>query len=108
MVTTDDSRERKRASMEQIAKFRRDGQIPVGDGTFLPIMSVALPEKEVTNMPMTDGYAGNKCVKMLRDTGCSSAIVKEDLVSEENKLTAQSRSSSGLWWTWIHHTFQCD
>ncbi|KAK3769210.1 hypothetical protein RRG08_005157 [Elysia crispata] len=57
--------------MEQIAEFRRDGQIPVGDGTFLPITGVALPEEEVTNMPVTDGYVGNECVKVFRDTGCS-------------------------------------
>ena len=71
--------------MEQIAEFRRDGQIPVGDGTFLPIMGVALPEEEVKNMPVTNGYVGNKCV-VLRDTTCSNAIVKEDVVTEENKL----------------------
>ncbi|RUS91501.1 hypothetical protein EGW08_000722 [Elysia chlorotica] len=72
--------------MEQIAEFRRGGQIPLDDGTFLPVTSVALPEEEVTNMPVTKGYVDNHPVKGLRDTGCSSAIVREDLVPEENRL----------------------
>ena len=59
VVTTDGSLERKRASMEQIAEFRRDGQIPVGGGTFLPITGVAVTEEKVINMPVTDGYVGN-------------------------------------------------
>ena len=38
--------ERKHGSLEQIEEFRRDGQIPVGNGSFLPLTSLVLPESE--------------------------------------------------------------
>ena len=45
--------------------------------------SAALPGEEVTNMAVTD--VENKIVKMLRDTACSSAIIKEDLFLKKKK-----------------------
>nr|KAG5689620.1 hypothetical protein BaRGS_035243 [Batillaria attramentaria] len=73
----DCTREEKRATPDQIEFFKKSGHIPLSDGeTFLPVSNIAVPETEVTNMP----------VKVLRDTGCSSVIVREDLVAEDQKL----------------------
>ena len=37
-------------------------------------------------MPVCEGRVGDAPVRVLRDTGCSSIVVKEDLVPEEDKL----------------------
>ncbi|KAK7484344.1 hypothetical protein BaRGS_00024469 [Batillaria attramentaria] len=37
-------------------------------------------------MPVVAGLVGDSPVKVLRDTGCSSVIVREDLVAEDQKL----------------------
>ena len=34
-------------------------------------------------MPVVKGRVGEKCVDVLRDTGCSGIVVKRDLVSED-------------------------
>ena len=65
---------------EQNEDFRRDGQIPVGNGSFLPLTSLVLPDKEEANVPVFEGRVGDTPVRVLRDTGCSSSVVKEDLV----------------------------
>ena len=44
-----------------------------------------------SNMPVTDGYVGDTKVRVLRDTGCSGAVVKSNLVSD-NQLTGQYKS----------------
>ena len=41
------------------------------------------------NMPVTEGYVGQVRVSVLRDSGCNSVIVKEDLVQKE-QLTGTS------------------
>ena len=55
VIKSDDSRERKRMRMEQIAEFMRDGQISVGDGTCLPLPSLVLQEEEATAVLVTNG-----------------------------------------------------
>ena len=45
-----------------------------------------LPDKEEANVPVCEGRVGDTPVRVLRDTGCSSIVVKEDLVPEEDKL----------------------
>ena len=37
-------------------------------------------------MPFCEGRVGDTPVRVLRDTGCSSIVVKEDLVPEEDKM----------------------
>ena len=85
-MPAEETSERKHCSLEQIEEFRRDGQIPVGNGSFLPLSSLVLPDKEEANVPVCEGRVGDTPVRVLRDTGCSSIVVKEDLVSEEDKL----------------------
>ena len=86
VMPAEETSERKHGSLQQIEEFRRDGQIPVGNGSFLPLTSLVLPDKEETNMPVCEGRVGDAPVRVLRDTGCSSIVVKEDLVPEEDKL----------------------
>ena len=86
VMPADETSERKHGSLEQIEEFRRDGQIPVGNGSFLPLTSLVLPDKEEANVPVCEGRVGDAPVRVLRDTGCSSIVVKEDLVPEEDKL----------------------
>ena len=86
VMPAEETSERKHCSLEQIEEFRRDGQIPVGNGSFLPLSSLVLPDKEEANVPVCEGRVGDAPVRVLRDTGCSSIVVKEDLVPEEDKL----------------------
>ena len=85
-MLADETSERKHGSLEQIEEFRRDGQIPVGNGSFLPLTSLVLQDKEEANVPVCEGGVGDALVGVLRDTRCSSIVVKEDLVPEEDKL----------------------
>ena len=85
-MPAEETSERKHGSLEQIEEFRRDGQIPVGNGSFLPLTSLVLPDKEEANVPVCEGRIGDASVRVLQDTGCSSIVVKEDLVPEEDNL----------------------
>ena len=50
MMPAEETSESKHCSLEQIEEFRRDGQIPVGNGSFLPLTSLVLPDKEEANV----------------------------------------------------------
>lgn len=50
-------------------------------GHELPVMSAACaPDR---SMPVSEGFVGSKRVTLLRDTGCSTVVVKESLLSEQ-------------------------
>ena len=42
------------------------------------------------NMPVSDGHVENFRVKVLRDSGCSSVVVKRDLVARD-RLTGNTK-----------------
>ena len=86
VMPAEETSERKHCSLEQIKEFRKDGHIPVGNGSFLTLTSLVLPDKEEANVPVCKGCVGDAPVRVLRDTGCSNIVVKEDLVPEEDKL----------------------
>ena len=86
VMPAEETSERKHCSLEQIEEFRRDGQIPVGNESFLPLTSLVLPDTEEADVPVCEGRVGDTPVRVLRDTGCSSIVIKEDLVPEEDKL----------------------
>ena len=78
-----------------------DGECSIGDssvrlecGHELPVMTAACDNKSYCgkhdNMPVTDGYVENVMVKVLRDTGCSSVVVRRDLVTRE-RLTGATK-----------------
>ena len=48
----------------------------------IPLMTTACKDHDESNMPVTKGKVGNTIVSVLRDTGCSSAVIKSDLVSD--------------------------
>ena len=62
------------------------GHILVGNGSFLPLTSLVLSDKNEANVPVCEGRVGDTPVRVLRDTGCSSVVVKDDLVPEKDKL----------------------
>jgi len=61
--------------------------LKLANGDVVPIVVGACDQhSEATlshNLPMSDGYIGNVKVRVLRDSGCSSAAVKRDLVQPE-------------------------
>ena len=67
------------------------GYIDLRCGHRIPLTTAACSAADDSNMPVTDGYVGDTKVRVLRDTGCSGAVVKSNLVSE-NQLTGQYKS----------------
>ena len=59
VMPAEETSERKHCSLEQIEEFRRDGQIPVGNESFLPLTSLVLPDKEEANVPVCEGRVGD-------------------------------------------------
>ena len=58
-------------------------------GHSLPLMSAACSRDHVVRqMPVTMGLIRSKQISVLRDSGCSGAVVKEDLV-QSNQLTGE-------------------
>ena len=67
-----------------------DGLLKLGDGRSVPVIIGACDgHREVPSdhdMPVHDGLIGETVVKVLRDTGCSSAAVRGELVKPEQML----------------------
>ena len=68
-------------------------QEPIGDGQIFELKSggsikvihataCKIPNSK-DKLPLVTGKVGGKSVKVLRDTGCTGVIVKEDLVSQD-------------------------
>ena len=58
-------------------------------GQHQPVITDACQsQKKAHNMPVSDGLLENQPVKVLRDTGCSTVVVRRSLVPED-KLTGQ-------------------
>ena len=58
----------------------KDNRVQLQCGHSLPVLSAACSEEVVEKMPGTTGFVGRNRVSVLRDSGCSSAVIKEDLV----------------------------
>ena len=67
----------------------------INHNNFIPVVSTAenlgctLKINSSDKMPVKRGFIGNNEISVLRDSGCNSAIVKRDLVQEE-QLTGNS------------------
>ena len=59
-------------------------------GHQLPIMSAACGEGQPRGMPVCQGLVGKHLVQVLRDSGCSSVVIRRDLVGDD-QLTGQHR-----------------
>lgn len=71
-----------------------DDTVKLECGHELPVMTAACKNTgasfKVGNMPICNGYVNDTRVTVLRDTGCSSAVVRRDLVTQD-KLTGKKR-----------------
>lgn len=56
----------------------------------LPVISVACGAKAVRSMPVVRGLVNGMTVEVLRDSGCSAALVREDLV-KPGQMTGEQR-----------------
>jgi len=78
--------------LRQIQDCIEDGQLKLANGQYIQLASGIYdkqPKRENDDgMPVVNGYVGKHSVKVLRDTGCSSAAIKEDLV-EQDQLTGK-------------------
>ncbi|XP_071510123.1 uncharacterized protein [Diadema antillarum] len=64
-------------------------QLPCGHS--LPMLSAACSENVVRKMPVVIGAVGGKQATVLRDSGCSSAVIREDLV-DKSQLTGEENT----------------
>ncbi|XP_072179686.1 uncharacterized protein [Diadema setosum] len=64
-------------------------QLPCGHS--LPMLSAACSENVVRKMPVVIGAVGGKRATVLRDSGCSSAVIREDLV-DKSQLTGEENT----------------
>ena len=71
---------------EEVKSCIKDDKLLLACDKKIPLLSSACvePLTEVrSQMPVVKGRVGEKCVDVLRDTGCSGIVVKKDLVSED-------------------------
>ena len=71
--------------MGKLQSSVEDGKLRLADGAEIPVLlgackSVALMPRR-NNLPMSEGYVGDKKVTVLRDTSCTSAVVRRSLVT---------------------------
>ncbi|XP_077863375.1 uncharacterized protein LOC144346713 [Saccoglossus kowalevskii] len=79
--------------VKSAAMLGRD-RIELKCGPELPIISVASvapANRMVSGMPVVQGFIGSTEVEVLRDSGCSSVVVRRELV-EDSQLTGESRT----------------
>ena len=71
--------------MDKLQSSVEDGKLRLADGAEIPILlgvcksGAQMPKKN--NLPVSEGYVGDKKVTVLCDTGCTSAVVRRSLVT---------------------------
>ena len=71
---------------EEVKACIKDDKLLLACGKKIPLLSSVCVEPLTgvrSQMPVVKGRVGEKCVDVLRDTGCSGIVVKRDLVSED-------------------------
>ena len=71
---------------EEVKACIKDDKLLLACGKMIPLLSSVCVEPLTgvrSQMPVVKGRVGEKCVDVLRDTGCSGIVVKRDLVSED-------------------------
>ena len=67
----------------KLQSFVEDGKLRLADGAEIPVLlsacksGVQMPKRN--NLPVSEGYVGDKKVTVLCDTGCTSAVVRRRL-----------------------------
>ena len=69
----------------------QDGHLQLKCGHELPLMSAACRDKNPTSMPVVECVINGRNVSILCDTGCSTVVIRQDLVSPE-QMTGQERT----------------
>ena len=75
---------------EKVKSCIKDDKLLLACGKKIPSLSSACVEPLTgvrSKMPVVKGRVGEKCVDVLRDTGCIGIVVKRDLVSEDQFTT---------------------
>ena len=75
-----------KTSDEEVKSCIKDDKLLLACGKKIPLLSSACVEPFTgvrSKMPVVKGRVGEKCVDVLRDTGCSRVVVKRDLVAED-------------------------
>ena len=72
-------------SQDELESVKKVGRIPMGD-KFIPVLNAEIPSDNIENMPVVTGFVSGTEVNALGDTRCSTVIVREDLVPENQKL----------------------
>ena len=71
--------------MGKLQSSVEDGKLQLAGSVEIPVLLGAcksgaqMPKRN--NLPMSEGYVGDKKVTALRDTGCTSAVVRRSLVT---------------------------
>ena len=71
--------------MGKLQSSVEDGKLRLADGAEIPVLLGAcksgaqMPKRN--NLPVSEGYVGDKKGTVLRDTGCTSAVVRRSLVT---------------------------
>ena len=71
---------------EEVKSCIKDDKLLLACGKKIPLLSSACVEPLTgvrSEMPGVKGRVGEKCVDVLRDTGCNGIVVKRDVVSED-------------------------
>lgn len=66
--------------------------VTLSNGDKIPVVNAAMgraPKFLVENMPVVEGRLGDHKISVLRDTGCNTVVVREELIPQEN-LTGKS------------------
>ena len=75
-----------------LREYIEDGRLMLADGKSIRVTSGVCDKHRLIaddqNLPVCDGYAGGHKVRVLRDSGCSSAAVRRDLITT-NQLTGK-------------------
>src|SRR6266568_2251767 len=70
-----------------------DNELELKCGCFVPVLNACKGNSrysQVSNMPVVTGYIGGKPVQVLRDTGCSTVVVRQSLVTSR-QLTGETQ-----------------
>ena len=85
-----DCKAEKGAGAVQLGDGISEDHLVLADGTIFPVVEVSAMQstQRVNRMPVATGMVGARVVNVLRDTGCSSVVIKKDLV-QDNQYNGQ-------------------
>ena len=69
----------------------KNGYAELTCGHRLPVISAVCQDKNPSSLPVVEGLINGQMVKVLRDTGCSGIVVRQDLVTN-GQMIGETRS----------------